>query len=110
MESKSSLYGKREPLRKKLCALALNVRALRVGSLSVSPGGNSGLLSRGVMGPMEGLIASVLLANLSMVRVVPMRGCVLYSLGVDAIPIHGTFLIGKLAKESSIEIQSFEEW
>lgn len=97
-------------MRKKLCALALNARALRVGSLSVSPGGNSGLMSRGVIGPVEGLIVSVLLVILNMVRVVPMRGCVVYSLGIDAVPIHGAFRSGKLAKESSKAIQSFEGW
>lgn len=106
MAVESSWYGRSEPLRKNCCALACEFGVSRVGSLSTSPGGNSGLLSRGVMGPVKGEIASVLLAVLKMESVVPMSGCVVYSLGREVGLSHGKFSIGGLAKASSRFVQS----
>lgn len=82
----------------------------RVGSVNARPGGESGLLSSGVIGPGEGVVESDLHASLKIASVAPIKCCDTKSLDTFLWLNQGELGTGRLQKESSRVIQSLERW
>lgn len=99
-------YERSSPLWKNHWALIWGWERESGGLCARRPGWKSGFWVSGVMGPGDGVILTVLHANLKLSSVGPINGWAEYSFGIDLWVIQGSCEIGIWAKAFLIWIQS----